>query len=86
VSHCKSGYLRGFFHRVKARRGWAKAIVATSHKILVIAFQILKNSTPYVELGGDYFDRLNPASEVFDLKPTSHLATRRNQSLAKSVE
>jgi transposase len=61
VSHCKSGYLRAFFHRVKARRGWAKAIVATSHKILTIAFQVLKTSTPYVELGGDYFDRLNPA-------------------------
>jgi transposase len=61
VSHCKSGYLRAFFHRVKARRGWAKAIVATSHKILVIAFQVLKTNTPYVELGGDYYDRLTPA-------------------------
>jgi transposase len=61
VSHCKSGYLRAFFHRVKARRGWAKAIVATSHKILVIAFQVLKTNTPYMELGSDYFDRLNPA-------------------------
>jgi transposase len=60
VSHCKTGYLRAFFHRVKARRGWAKAIVATSHKILVIAFQVLKTNTPYVELGSDYFDRLNP--------------------------
>jgi transposase len=26
VSHCKKGYLRGFFHRVKARRGWATAV------------------------------------------------------------
>jgi transposase len=25
VSHTKRGYLRAFFHRVKARRGWAKA-------------------------------------------------------------
>lgn len=61
VSHCKTGYLRAFFHRVKSRRGWAKAIVATSHKILVIAFQVLTTKQPYVELGGDYFDRLNPA-------------------------
>jgi hypothetical protein len=61
VSHCKKGYLRAFFHRVKSRRGWAKAIVATSDKLLVIAFEVLKNSTPYIELGGDYFDRLNPA-------------------------
>ena len=61
VSHCKKGYLRAFFHRVKARRGWGKAIVATGHKILTIAFQVLKTNTSYKELGDDYFDRLNPA-------------------------
>jgi transposase len=60
VSHCRKGYLRAFFHRIKTRRGWAKAIVATSHKLLVIAFQVLRTNTPYVELGGDYFDQLNP--------------------------
>lgn len=60
VSHCKQGYLRAFFHRVKARRGWAKAIVATGHKILTIAFQVLRTNTSYKELGSDYFDRLNP--------------------------
>ena len=61
ASHCKKGYLRAFFHRVKGRRGWAKAIVATGHKILTIAFQILRTAAPYKELGDDYFDRLNPA-------------------------
>lgn len=61
ASHCKKGYLRAFFHRIKGRRGWAKAIVATGHKILTIAFQILRTGTPYKELGDDYFDRLNPA-------------------------
>jgi hypothetical protein len=33
--------------------------IAASHKILVIAFQVLRTDTPYRELGGDYFDRLN---------------------------
>lgn len=61
AAHCKKGYLRAFFHRIKGRRGWAKAIVATGHKILTIAFQILKTNTPYIELGDDYFDKLNPA-------------------------
>lgn len=62
VSHCKKGYLRAFFQRVKARRGWPKAIVATGHKILVIAFQVLRTGKPYIERGDDYFDRLNPVS------------------------
>jgi hypothetical protein len=61
ASHCKKGYLRACFHRVKSRRGWKKAIVATGHKILTIAFHMLRNNQPYRELGHDYFDRLNPA-------------------------
>jgi len=61
ASHCKKGYLRAFFHRVKARRGWAKALVATAHKILLIAYQLLKDRQPYRDLGDNYFDRLNPA-------------------------
>ncbi len=60
ASRCKTGYLRAFFHRVKARRGWSKAIVAVAHKILVFAFQILSTNTPYQDLGSDYFDRLHP--------------------------
>src|SRR5258708_14505775 len=30
--HCKDGYLRALFFRIKARRGWAKAIIAVAHK------------------------------------------------------
>ena len=60
TSHCKDGYLRAFFHRVKARRGWGKAVIAVAHKILVIAYSILKTGVPYQELGGDYFDKLHP--------------------------
>jgi transposase len=59
-SRCKSGYLRAFFYRVKARRGWSKAVVAVAHKILVFAFQMLSTNTPYHDLGDDYFDRINP--------------------------
>jgi transposase len=56
----KNSYLRAFFHRMKFRRGWGKAIVALAHKLLVIAYQILKSKIPYQELGADYYDQLNP--------------------------
>ena len=46
---------------VKSRQGWAKAIIATAHKILVIAFHMLQSDSPYIDLGSDYFDRVNPA-------------------------
>jgi transposase len=79
ASHCKKGYLRAFFHRVKARRGWAKAIVATAHKILTIAYCMLRDGTEYRELGDDYFDKLNP-------KRTAQWLIRRLQSLGLQVE
>jgi transposase len=60
ASRCKEGYLRAFFHRVKARRGWGRAIFAVAHKILVVAYCILKTGLPYQELGSDYFDRFHP--------------------------
>lgn len=60
ASHCKEGYLRAFFHRVKARRGWGRAIFAVAHKILMIGYSILKTGLRYHELGSDYFDKLHP--------------------------
>ena len=60
ASRCKQGYLRALFYRIKARRGWSKAVVAVGHKILVIAYHILRTGIPFFDLGVDYFDRLNP--------------------------
>ncbi len=60
ASRCKKGYLRVFFRRCKGRSSWATAIVATAHKILTIAYCMLRDGTPYKDLGDDYFDKLNP--------------------------
>jgi transposase len=64
ASHCKHGYLRALFYRIKARRGWGKAILAVAHKLLLIAYGIIKDRVPYRDLGDDYFDKLNPARTV----------------------
>jgi transposase len=58
VSRTKKTYLSAQFHRLAARRGGKRANIAVAHSILVIAYHILKEKTPYQELGGDYFDRL----------------------------
>jgi len=60
VSHKKDCYLTAHFYRRAARAGVKKAIVATAHQILIVAFHILRDGTTYQEHGGDYFDRLNP--------------------------
>jgi transposase len=60
VSHKKNCYLTAHFYRRAARAGVKKAIIATAHQILIVAFHILRDGTTYQEHGGDYFDRLNP--------------------------
>ena len=42
---------------MKRNRGHKKAVVATGHHILEIAFYIMRDGVTYHELGGDYFDR-----------------------------
>lgn len=59
VSHKKDCYLTAYFYR-KAGSGVRQAIVATAHKILIIAYHLLRHGTPYQERGGRYYDQLHP--------------------------
>ena len=60
----KDSYLRAFFNRLMYRKGWGKAIVALAHKLLVIAYGIMKTRTPYSELGSNNYDQLNPERTI----------------------
>ena len=39
---------------------FARRLSPSAHRILIIAFCMLRDGTTYQEAGGDYFDRLNP--------------------------
>src|ERR1700716_998993 len=60
VSTKKNNYLSALYRRLAARRGSKRATIAVAHKLLVIAYYILRDGTCYRDLGPDYFDRLNP--------------------------
>jgi transposase len=60
AARTKHTYLAAQYHRLAARRGKKKAILAVAHSILVIAYHLLLRQEPYRELGGDYFDRIRP--------------------------
>ena len=51
-------YLGARFRRLASRRGRKRALLAIAHKILVIAFWMLKTGQQFRDLGADYFDRL----------------------------
>jgi transposase len=86
----KDGYLAAQYHRLAARRGKKRAIVAVAHSILVIAYHILSRREPYRELGGNHFDERKRESVVnrlvhrleklgyqvaLEMQPTSAVAT-----------
>ncbi len=60
AARTKNTYLSAQYHRLAARRGQKKAILAVAHSILVIAYHLVQRQEPYRELGGDYFDRRRP--------------------------
>ena len=56
AAHTKQTYLAALYHRIAARRGRKKAIIAVAHAILVICYYLLVRKEPYQELGANYFD------------------------------
>ncbi len=56
AAHTKKTYLAALYHRIAARRGRKKAVIAVAHAILIIVYHLLKRHEPYRELGANYFD------------------------------
>src|SRR6516225_3705548 len=57
IVRTKGTYLSARYHRIKSRRGHAKATIATGHKILTAAYHVLNRGVPYHDLGEEFFYR-----------------------------
>ncbi len=55
----RKSYYRALYHRLRARRGPKKAIVAVQHAMVVALWHMLKHRVSHRDLGADYFDRQN---------------------------
>lgn len=78
ASRSKNTYLRTQFHRLAARRGKKRAIMAVAHSILVIAYHLIKSKEPYHDLGAGYFDKHKAQS-------TAKRLVRRLQELGYNI-
>ncbi len=57
----KDTYFQAQYRRLTGRRGKKRAIVAVAHSLLVVFYQLSKDKPlEYHELGGNYFDTLDP--------------------------
>lgn len=71
-------YLKAQYHRIAARRGRPRAILAVAHSILKIAYYLIQRGTVYQELGSDYFDQR-------DRQRLTKRLTRRLEGLGYAV-
>jgi transposase len=56
AAHTKDTYVSALYHRLAARHGKKRAIIAVAHSRVRSAFHMLSRNEPYHELGGNYFD------------------------------
>ncbi|TYR75169.1 IS110 family transposase [Rossellomorea vietnamensis] len=61
----KDSRLSSFYYRLVKRRGPYKANMALAHLLLRIIYQVLKERTPYKELGWDYLPTKERKKEYF---------------------
>jgi len=64
AAHTKGTYLSAQYHRLAARRGKKRAILAVAHSILIIGYNLVKHKDVYRELGGNYFDQIKPQATI----------------------
>lgn len=64
ASHTKNTYLNAQYHRIAHRRGRKRAVVALSHTLLTIIYQLLYQQTEYCELGPDFLNTIDPKNRL----------------------
>jgi transposase len=60
VSHSKDTYLRAKFWRLAGKIGKKKAALAVAHHVLKVIFLMIRDQAHYQELGGTFYDRMDP--------------------------
>lgn len=64
ASRTKDTWLKARYHRLAARRGKKRALVAIGRSILVSIWHMLSRRVPYQDLGADYYDQRRKETKV----------------------
>ena len=64
ASRTKDTYLKARYHRLAARRGKKRAIVALGRSILISIWHMLSRQQPYQDLGADYYNQRRKDTKV----------------------
>lgn len=69
----KGSYYKDKFHRLKARLGPKRAIVAIAHRLLKAVYHIIKDGADFRDLGENYLSQKNQAARLHYVKKQAHL-------------
>lgn len=58
AGHKKDSYFRAHGHNLMRRRGRKRGLVGIAHSLLLVISHVLKDATPYHDLGRDFLDRI----------------------------
>jgi predicted transcriptional regulator len=79
AARTKNTYLSAHYHRIAARQGRKRALIAVGHTILVIIYHLLSRQKSYEELGSNYFEKRDQQNiEKRLMRRLEKLATRSN--------
>jgi transposase len=79
AARTKGSYFQAQYHRLRSRRGSKKAVCAVAASLLTTAYHMLKNGSPYRDLGPGHFDQPDKQKQAARL-------LKRLQNLGYSVQ
>jgi len=86
AARTRDTYLNAHYQRVRARRGANKASLAVAHSLLVAIWHMLQTGETYLDPGGDYHTRRDPARTtprlVTQLERLGYSVTIQEQQVA----
>jgi len=60
----KDSFFKAQYDRLVVRRGANRATVAVAHSMLIAIYHILKDNTPFRDLGADYYNQFNAQKKI----------------------
>ena len=83
--HASDSALGGFYRRMRAKHGPAKAITATAHKLARIIYYMLRDRTTYYDRGAEYYEQKYRQRAIRNLKRKAqrlglHIVSSENDS------
>jgi hypothetical protein len=80
ATRSKTTFMSARFRRIRSRQGYAKALVAVEHSIVIAIWHMLSNGEYYQDLGADYYNRRTPdrvlRRKIKDLEIAGYTVTK----------